>query len=98
MSRSTPIPYFPVPPAEYRQNYLAEIIRAFSVYVQQINTPGPWRATTLTLTDLQTDDVALPLGAVFQQDGFLKIALLHSAHVRGSSATGTAGSVSVVVT
>jgi len=50
MSRSVPIPYFPVPPGQYNQAYMAELIRAFSVYVQQVNTPGPWRATDLTLT------------------------------------------------
>ena len=56
MSRSVPIPYFPVPPAQYSQNYLAEVTRAFSVYAQQVNTPGPWRATELTLTE-QTGNV-----------------------------------------
>lgn len=97
MSRSTPIPYFPVPPAAYSQSYLAEVIRAFSVYAQQTNTPGPWRATSLTLTDLQTDDVGLETGALFQQGGFLKVVLPHSAHVRGSTAVGQVGQVGVVV-
>lgn len=98
MSRSTPIPYFPVPPAEYRQTYLAEIIRAFSVYAQQMNTPGPWRATQMTLTNLQTDDVGLETGALFQQGGFVKIALINAPHVRGSSAAGQVGSVTVSTT
>lgn len=50
MSRSTVVPYFPVPPAQYDRAYFAELTRAFSVYVQQVSTPGPWRATELTLT------------------------------------------------
>lgn len=50
MSRPTPIPYFPVPPAQYDQRYFAELVRAFSVYTQQAANPGPWRATELTLT------------------------------------------------
>ena len=50
MSRSVPIPYFPLPPEAYEPQYLAEVTRAFSVYAQQMNTPGPWRATSLTLT------------------------------------------------
>jgi hypothetical protein len=50
MSRNTPVPYFPVPPAQYERQYFAELTRAFSVYAQQMNTPGPWRATELTLT------------------------------------------------
>ena len=56
MSRNTPIPYFPVPPAQYDRGYFAELTRAFSVYAQQMNTPGPWRATELTLTE-QTGNV-----------------------------------------
>lgn len=52
MSRSVPIPYFPVPPAQYSQPYFSELTRAFSVYTQQMNTPGPWRATELTLTEV----------------------------------------------
>lgn len=51
MSRSTPIPYFPVPPAQYDRAYFSELTRAFTVYAQQMNTPGPWRATELTLTN-----------------------------------------------
>jgi hypothetical protein len=50
MSRSVPIPYFPIPPLDYDAQYLAEVTRAFAVYAQQMNTPGPWRATSLTLT------------------------------------------------
>jgi hypothetical protein len=52
MSRNAPIPYFPVPPAQYSQPYFSELTRAFSVYTQQMNTPGPWRATELTLTEV----------------------------------------------
>ena len=50
MSRNTPIPYFPVPPAQYERQYFAELTRSFSTYALQMNTPGPWRATELTLT------------------------------------------------
>lgn len=50
MSRNVPIPYFPLPPPQYDAQYLAEVTRAFAVYAQQMNTPGPWRATSLTLT------------------------------------------------
>ena len=51
MSRNVPIPYFPTPPLVYDRNYHAEVTRAFSVYAQQMNTPGPWRATEVTITD-----------------------------------------------
>lgn len=53
MSRSVPIPYFPIPPQAYNPAYQAEVLRAFSVYAAQMNNPGPWRATELTLTSEQ---------------------------------------------
>ncbi len=49
MSSNNPVPYFPAPPAEYNRNYMAQVVRAFSVFAQQVNNPGPERATTLTL-------------------------------------------------
>tara|TARA_R110000782_G_scaffold111559_2_gene201329 strand:+ start:430 stop:1494 length:1065 start_codon:yes stop_codon:yes gene_type:complete len=39
-----------VPPAQYDRGYLSEVVRAFSVYANQMATPGPVRATSLTLT------------------------------------------------
>ena len=95
MSRPTPIPYFPVPPRDYNTQYFAEVVRAFSVYTQQMANPGPWLATTMTLTNLQTDDVGLEPGALFQQGGFVKVTLTDMPHVRGSSATGSVGAVTV---
>jgi hypothetical protein len=49
MASNNPVPYFPVPPADYNRNYMAQLVRAFSVFAQQVNNPGPERATTLTL-------------------------------------------------
>jgi len=37
-------------------------------------------------------------GALFQQDGFVKIALINKPHVRGSGATGAVGTVTVTTT
>ena len=53
---------------------------------------------SLQLTDLQTDDSGLENGALFQQDGFVKIALINKPHVRGSGATGAVGTVTVTTT
>jgi len=55
MSLPSPIPFFPVPPAQYDPRYFAELTRAFSTFAQQINTPGAWRATELTLTTSTTN-------------------------------------------
>lgn len=95
MSRNLILPYFAVPPKEYNQQYFSELVRSFSVYLTQQQNPGEGRHTQLVLTNLQTDDSGLETGALFQQDGFVKIALINSPHVRGSSATGAVGSVTV---
>jgi len=98
MSRRLSRPYFPVPPQDYQQRYFSEVIRAFSVFLEQAQNPGDLRATELTLTELQTDDSGLETGALFQQDGFVKIALINKPHVRGSSGTGGVGAVTVTTT
>ena len=95
MSRNLTLPYFAIPPAEYNQQYFAELVRSFSVYLTNQQNPGEGRHTQLVLTNLQTDDSGLETGALFQQDGFVKIALINSPHVRGSSATCAVGSVTV---
>jgi hypothetical protein len=94
-SRNVPLPYFPIPPGQYNPAYFAEIIRAFSVYLAQQQNPGEGRNTFIVLTALQTDDVGLETGALFQQDGFVKITLPNTPHVRGVAATGGVGSVTV---
>jgi len=97
-NRSVPAPYFPVPPSGYSQQYFNEIIRAFSVYIEQTRSPGEGRNTFTVFTNLQTDDVGLEIGAIFQQGGYVKITQAHSPHPRGSSATGLVGSVTVTTT
>lgn len=49
MASNVPVPYFPTPPGEYDRQYMAQVIRAFAVFAQQVNNPGPIRGTTLTL-------------------------------------------------
>lgn len=95
MSRNLPLPFLPVPPTEYQQPYLAEIVRALSIYMQNERNPGEGRNTFTVFTDLQTDDVGLEPGAVFNHGGYLKVSALNTPHVRGSSATGIVGSVTV---
>lgn len=52
MPSSSPAPFFPTPPGEYNRQYMAQLIRAFSVFVQQSNNPGDAIFTTLRLTAL----------------------------------------------
>jgi len=95
MSRNLILPFFPVPPTEYRREYFAEVVRSFSVYLEQMQNPGEGRNTFIVLTNLQTDDSGLETGALFQQEGFVKITLVNTPHVRGQQATGSVGSVTV---
>jgi hypothetical protein len=61
-NRLVPAPYFPIPPSEYEQRYFNEVIRAFSVYLEQARNPGEGRNTFTVFTNLQTDDSGLETG------------------------------------
>ena len=98
MSRSLVRPLFPNAPDVYNRVYQEEIVRAFSVFLQQLQNPGDARHTDLTLTGLKTNDQSLEEGALFEVNGFVKISRLFNPHVGGVSATGTAGSVTVTTT
>ena len=52
MPSNAPAPFFPTPPGEYNRQYMAQLVRAFSVFVQQANNPGDAIFTTLRLTVL----------------------------------------------
>ena len=95
MARILPFLPFPNPPEQYSQEYMAQLVRTFSVFQEQINTPGESRATGLTLTNLQSDDSGLEAGAVFQHGGILRIPVTNSPFVRGSVGTSAVGSVTV---
>jgi len=49
----------------------------------------------MVLTNLQTNDKGLEVGALFNKEGTLKITVAYSPHVEGLSATGSVGSVTV---
>jgi hypothetical protein len=52
MPSSSPAPFFPTPPDQYNRQYMAQLVRAFAVFVQQANNPGDAIFTTLKLTAL----------------------------------------------
>lgn len=79
----------------YDPKYMAEVVRSFSVFLELFNNPGDARHTELTLTNLQENDYNLETGAIFQQDGNLKIVIANKPHPAGVSGTGTVGSVTV---
>ena len=95
MSRRLARPFFPVPPQDYDRTYFTEVIRAFSLFLQQVQNPGDARHTEMTVTNLQTHDQGLEVGALFNVDGFVKITRNNVPHPASLSATASIGSVSV---
>ena len=98
MSRNTPSPFFPVPPSQYDQRYFSELVRAFALFIEQQRNPGEGRNTNLVLTNLPTSDFGLEPGSLFQDNGFVKIALSNLAYGTGAPATGSVGTVTVSTT
>lgn len=96
-SRSLNLPYFPSPPKEYNQAFFAEFLRAFAIYMQQVQNPGEGRSTFMVFTDLQSNDANLERGAVFQVNGVLRVSVANIPYVAGNSLSVSVGSVSVVV-
>lgn len=92
-NRKVSTPNFPIPPKEYSQSYMAEIIRAFSLYTVQQNTPGEGRHTEMVLTNLPTNDVTLEPGGLFQVSNHVLISTSTAAYVMGLTGTGSVGSV-----
>ena len=54
MGTNTPVPYFPSAPATYNQDYMSQIVRSFSLFVQQTNNPGEAVYATLRLIRIPT--------------------------------------------
>lgn len=52
MSNQVTLPYFPNAPVNYDQRYISEVVRAFSLYLQQIQNPGTAVFSTLNLLNL----------------------------------------------
>ena len=88
-------PAFPIPPTTYDSQYMAEIVRSFSIFLQQTINPGEGRATNFTLTTLANNDSGLETGALFAQNGFIKITQLNVPHPAGFAATASLGDVTV---
>lgn len=96
-SRNLPLPYFPAPPREYSQQFFAEFLRSFAVYMTQAQNPGEARATFIVLTNLQGHDTGLEPGAVFHMDGVLHVSLENKPYPEGNGMTASVGSVTVTV-
>jgi len=95
MSRNLVRPFFPIPPSEYDLNYFNEVIRSFSVYLDQAQNPGEGRHTNLVLTNLPNNDSGLEEGSIFVVDGVLRIPLPFEPFAAGVLGSGLVGTVTV---
>ena len=70
MPSNSPAPFFPTPPGEYNRQYMAQLVRAFSVFVQQVNNPGDAIFITLKLTSLPVyaNNAAAVAGGLIEGD------------------------------
>ena len=73
MSRQLVPPNFWLPPDEYDPQYFSEMVRSLSQLVNQLQNPGELRGTKITLTDLPTSDTGLEVGALFNDNGTIKV-------------------------
>jgi len=66
-----PVPFFPVPPPEYTQQYMAEVVRAFSVFANQVTNPAIAKPVLIEVptSALSGDEV----GTVYNSNTLLRI-------------------------
>lgn len=60
-------------PNEYDPVWFGQLLNELDIYFKRVNTDGPIRATTLTLTDLPTASAGLSSGEVWNDSGTLKV-------------------------
>ena len=70
MSSNAPVPFFPAPPTEYNRQYMAQVVRAFAVFAQQVNNPGDAVFSSLRLLNLPlyADNAAAIAGGLAVND------------------------------
>lgn len=97
MDRRVALPNFPIPGPQYSQRYMADLVNALARMTVVLRNPGEGRATTIVLTNLQTNDQGLEAGALFQVEGVVHVSLLNKPYLAGTSATTNVGTVAVTV-
>jgi hypothetical protein len=88
-------PTFPRPPDEYGPRYFQDLSRSLDALVVAIRTPGEGRQTTVVLTNLQSNDVGLEAGTIFEVNGVLRVSKADQPYIEGTSSTGYVGTVTV---
>ena len=73
MSRELAPIQFALPPEEDDRAYFDDLVRSLSQLVVQMRNPGELRGTKITLTDLPTSSDGLETGALFNDNGTVKV-------------------------
>jgi len=77
------------------QSYMAEVVRSFSVFLQQVINPGAGRSSTFVMTNLPTSDSGLEVGGFFTQNGYVLTTRAWTPHPAGLEGTGAVGTLTV---
>ena len=97
--RRVATPLFPqVPPAEYSPTFFSDLIRSFSLFVEQVNNPGEGRNTTMVVTAMPSSEYGLEPFSLWHRDGDVRIALASMPQPDGASMTAVSGEVTVAIT
>jgi len=66
-----PIPFFPVPPPEYTQQYMSEVVRSFSVFATQITNPAIAKPILIEIpSSAQASD---EVGTIYESNTVLRL-------------------------
>lgn len=95
MDRRLIFPRFENPPAEYNKKYFDNMTNMLNVLMNALRNPGVGRQTTMTLTNLPTNDYGLEPGALFQVNGQVRISVANLSYAQGVSGTGRVGTVTI---
>lgn len=88
-------PRLPTSPPEYSPVFMADLIKALELFIQQERTAGEQRGTKIVLTAMPTSDTALEPGTLYRIGNDVKISLLDMAVPDPVTAAAELGSVSV---
>lgn len=98
VSRKTPPPVLPLPPREYSQWYMDQLVKLVNMHNDDTRNPGNLVGADLQLLQMPTSGVGLSPGKVFiGPNGQLFIVRENDQYISGLSATGRVGSVTTNV-
>jgi hypothetical protein len=90
-------PALPLPPVEYDQRYHTDLIRVLRLYFNQLDSTTPLVLDGLQLLNLPTSGYGLRNNTVFRVGEDLKIVVPNISYLLGVSASGSLGTVSIVL-